>query len=93
MRYVEHRRQPDASLVPRAADCVALAWVISHESVVVIPAASDVAQLEANVTAADVTLAHSERTALTEPPSASTRGEPSADGEHGADAGSRRYTR
>ena len=35
---------------------VALAWVISHDNVVAIPGASSVAQLEANVAAADLDL-------------------------------------
>ena len=35
---------------------VALAWVISHDNVVAIPGASSVAQLEANVAAADLEL-------------------------------------
>jgi aryl-alcohol dehydrogenase-like predicted oxidoreductase len=45
---------------------VALAWVICHEPVVVIPGASTIAQLEANAAAADVTLSAAERQALTE---------------------------
>jgi aryl-alcohol dehydrogenase-like predicted oxidoreductase len=45
---------------------IALAWVISHDPVVVIPGASTIAQLEENAAAADVTLSGPERQALTE---------------------------
>jgi aryl-alcohol dehydrogenase-like predicted oxidoreductase len=44
---------------------VALAWVVSHPNVVAIPGASSVAQLEANVAAADLTLADDEMAQLT----------------------------
>lgn len=44
---------------------VALAWIIEHGPVVAIPAASSVAQLEANVAAADMTLTDAEQSALT----------------------------
>ncbi len=44
---------------------VALAWVISHDPVVVIPGASSISQLEANAAAADITLTPDERQALT----------------------------
>jgi aryl-alcohol dehydrogenase-like predicted oxidoreductase len=43
---------------------VALAWAISHDPVVVIPGASTLQQLEANVTAADITLNPGETEAL-----------------------------
>jgi aryl-alcohol dehydrogenase-like predicted oxidoreductase len=43
---------------------VALAWVIRHPNVVAIPGASSVAQLEANVAAADIDLADDEVAAL-----------------------------
>lgn len=43
---------------------VALAWVISHPNVVAIPGASSVAQLEANVAAADLELTAGEIDAL-----------------------------
>ncbi|MCC7075597.1 MAG: aldo/keto reductase [Acidimicrobiia bacterium] len=45
---------------------IALAWLIHHPNVVVIPGASSVAQLEANVAAADVVLAPGEVDALTD---------------------------
>jgi aryl-alcohol dehydrogenase-like predicted oxidoreductase len=45
---------------------VALAWVIEHDPVVAIPAASSIAQLEANVAAADMTLTDTEHSALTD---------------------------
>jgi aryl-alcohol dehydrogenase-like predicted oxidoreductase len=45
---------------------VALAWLIHHEPVVVIPGASSVAQLEANAAAAEITLTGAEQAALTE---------------------------
>jgi aryl-alcohol dehydrogenase-like predicted oxidoreductase len=45
---------------------IALAWVISHGPVVVIPGASTIAQLEENAAAADVVLSAPEREALTE---------------------------
>jgi len=44
---------------------IALAWVISHDPVVVIPGASTIAQLEENAAAADVVLSGPERQALT----------------------------
>ena len=44
---------------------VALAWVISHPNVVAIPGASSVAQLEANIAAADLELTIDEIAALT----------------------------
>ncbi len=44
---------------------VALAWVISHDPVVVIPGASTISQLEANAAAADIALSGDERQALT----------------------------
>ena len=44
---------------------VALAWVISHPNVVAIPGASSVAQLEANIAAADLELTIDELAALT----------------------------
>jgi len=44
---------------------IALAWVISHANVVAIPGASSVAQLEANVAAADIELSADEMTRLT----------------------------
>jgi len=44
---------------------VALAWVISHENVVAIPGASSVAQLEANIAAADLDLTIDEIATLT----------------------------
>jgi aryl-alcohol dehydrogenase-like predicted oxidoreductase len=44
---------------------VALAWVISHENVVAIPGASSVAQLEANIAAADLELTVDEIASLT----------------------------
>jgi aryl-alcohol dehydrogenase-like predicted oxidoreductase len=43
---------------------VALAWVVSHPNVVAIPGASSVAQLEANVAAADLVLTVDELAAL-----------------------------
>ncbi len=43
---------------------IALAWVISHHPVVVIPGASSISQLEANATAADIALTPGERNAL-----------------------------
>lgn len=45
---------------------IALAWVISHANVVAIPGASSVAQLEANVAAADIELSADEMTRLTQ---------------------------
>src|SRR3954447_7926 len=45
---------------------VALAWVISHSNVIAIPGASSVAQLEANVAAADLELSADEIALLTE---------------------------
>jgi aryl-alcohol dehydrogenase-like predicted oxidoreductase len=39
---------------------IALAWAISHNPVVVIPGASSIGQLEANVAAADITLTQDE---------------------------------
>ena len=45
---------------------VALAWVISHPNVVAIPGASQVAQLEANAAAADLTLSADELARLTQ---------------------------
>ncbi|HEY6788083.1 MAG TPA: aldo/keto reductase [Trebonia sp.] len=45
---------------------IALAWVISHGPVVVIPGASTIAQLEENAAAADVVLSAPEQEALTE---------------------------
>jgi aryl-alcohol dehydrogenase-like predicted oxidoreductase len=44
---------------------VALAWVISHPNVMAIPGASSVAQLEANVAAADLQLSADELAQLT----------------------------
>jgi len=44
---------------------IALAWVISHPNVVAIPGASSLAQLEANVAAADIELHDDEIDALT----------------------------
>jgi aryl-alcohol dehydrogenase-like predicted oxidoreductase len=44
---------------------VALAWVISHPNVVAIPGASSVAQLEANIAAADLELTIDEIASLT----------------------------
>jgi aryl-alcohol dehydrogenase-like predicted oxidoreductase len=44
---------------------VALAWVISHDPVVVIPGASSISQLEENAAAADITLTLDEQQALT----------------------------
>jgi aryl-alcohol dehydrogenase-like predicted oxidoreductase len=44
---------------------VALAWLIHHPGVVVIPGASSVAQVEANAAAADITLTDSEVSELT----------------------------
>jgi len=44
---------------------VALAWVISHPNVVAIPGASSVAQLEANIAAADLDLTIDEIASLT----------------------------
>jgi aryl-alcohol dehydrogenase-like predicted oxidoreductase len=44
---------------------IALAWVLSHPNVVAIPGARSVAQLEANATAADLTLGADELAALT----------------------------
>jgi aryl-alcohol dehydrogenase-like predicted oxidoreductase len=43
---------------------IALAWAISHDPVVVIPGASTIEQLEANVAAADITLDAAEAEAL-----------------------------
>ena len=45
---------------------VALAWLIHHPGVVVIPGASSVAQVEANAAAADIALSDDEVAALTE---------------------------
>jgi aryl-alcohol dehydrogenase-like predicted oxidoreductase len=45
---------------------IALAWLIHHPQVVVIPGASTVAQVEANVAAADLDLTDSEQAALSE---------------------------
>ena len=45
---------------------IALAWVISHANVVAIPGASSVAQLEANVAAADIELSADDVTRLTQ---------------------------
>jgi aryl-alcohol dehydrogenase-like predicted oxidoreductase len=45
---------------------VALAWVIRHPNVVAIPGASSVAQLEANVAAADLELTDDQNQALTD---------------------------
>jgi len=45
---------------------VALAWLIHHPGVVVIPGASSVAQVEANAAAADIDLTPDEVAALTE---------------------------
>ncbi len=45
---------------------VALAWVIHHPNVVAIPGASSVAQLEANVAAADLELSPQELSAISE---------------------------
>ena len=57
------RAQPLIEAVRAVADAhgatpaqVALAWVISHNNVVAIPGASSVAQLEANIAAADLDL-------------------------------------
>lgn len=44
----------------------ALAWVIRHPTVVAIPGASSVAQLESNVAAADIELSENEHVALSE---------------------------
>ena len=44
---------------------VALAWVISHDNVVAIPGASSVAQLEANIAAADLELSTDDLDRLT----------------------------
>jgi len=44
---------------------VALAWLIHHPSVVVIPGASSVAQVEANAAAADLALTEDEMARLT----------------------------
>ena len=44
---------------------VALAWLIDHPSVIVIPGAASVAQVEANAAAADIVLTHGEVTELT----------------------------
>jgi aryl-alcohol dehydrogenase-like predicted oxidoreductase len=52
---------------------VALAWVVRHPNVVAIPGASSVAQLEANVAAADLDLSDEDDARLTE---ASDRFEP-----------------
>jgi aryl-alcohol dehydrogenase-like predicted oxidoreductase len=52
---------------------VALAWVISHPSVVAIPGASSVEQLESNAAAVEVTLTDAEKTQLEE---AASRFEP-----------------
>jgi aryl-alcohol dehydrogenase-like predicted oxidoreductase len=43
---------------------IALAWVIHHPAVAAIPGAASVAQLEENVTAAEIQLAHDEYRAL-----------------------------
>jgi aryl-alcohol dehydrogenase-like predicted oxidoreductase len=45
---------------------IALAWVVHHDNVVAIPGASSVAQLEANVAAADIELTAEEMQRLTE---------------------------
>ncbi|WP_369132534.1 aldo/keto reductase [Modestobacter sp. I12A-02662] len=57
------REVADAHRVPPAQ--VALAWLIGQPQVVVIPGASSVEQLEANVAAADLELAADEQAALT----------------------------
>jgi aryl-alcohol dehydrogenase-like predicted oxidoreductase len=44
---------------------VALAWLIHHPAVVVIPGASSVAQVEANAAAADISLTDDEVAELT----------------------------
>jgi aryl-alcohol dehydrogenase-like predicted oxidoreductase len=44
---------------------VALAWLIHHPGVVVIPGASSIAQVEANAAAADITLTDDEAAELT----------------------------
>jgi aryl-alcohol dehydrogenase-like predicted oxidoreductase len=44
---------------------IALAWVVHHDNVVAIPGASSVAQLEANVAAADIELSADEMARLT----------------------------
>ncbi len=44
---------------------VALAWLIHHPGVVVIPGASSIAQVEANAAAADLTLTDDEAAELT----------------------------
>lgn len=43
---------------------VALAWTVSHDPVVVIPGASTIEQLEANIAAGDLTLTADETEAL-----------------------------
>jgi len=47
-----------------APAAIALAWVISHDPVVVIPGASTISQLEANAAAADITLTPDEQQTL-----------------------------
>ena len=66
------RAEPLLRLLREVADAhgakpaqVALAWLVSHPQVVVIPGASSVEQLESNVAAADLELAGDERDALT----------------------------
>jgi aryl-alcohol dehydrogenase-like predicted oxidoreductase len=66
------RAQPLIDAVRKVADAhdatpaqVALAWVVSHASVVAIPGASSVEQLEANVAAADLELTADEIATLT----------------------------
>jgi aryl-alcohol dehydrogenase-like predicted oxidoreductase len=52
---------------------VALAWLLGHPTVVVIPGASSVAQLESNVAAADLDLTEEQQSQLSE---ASSRFQP-----------------
>lgn len=52
---------------------IALAWAISHDPVIAIPGASSISQLEANATAADITLTQDEQQALTD---AASRAQP-----------------
>ena len=66
------RAQPLIETVRTVADAhgatpaqVALAWVINHDNVVAIPGASSVAQLEANIAAADLDLSSDDIDRLT----------------------------
>ncbi len=66
------RAQPVVDVLRRVAGThgatpaqIALAWLLRHPNVIVIPGAKSVAQVEANAAAADITLSDDEAAALT----------------------------